>query len=79
MKRLNMIGLGAIALLATIPFTGVMPGLASLQSRESAVAQTAKQESPVQLKLAAQRLTILAAASGQVDWKPLPTNASLRP
>ena len=79
MKHLNIIGLGAIALIASTSFAGVMPGLAILQSRESAIAQTAKQESPVKLKLAAERQSILAVASGQVEWKPLPTNASLRP
>lgn len=79
MKRINMIGLGAIALLATTSFTAVMPGLAILQSRDPAIAQTAKEQAPVQLKLAAERQSIVAVASGQVAWKPLPENASLRP
>lgn len=74
-----MIGLGAIALITSIPLTGVMPSIASLQSRDTAIAQTAKQESPIKLQLAAERQSILAVASGQVEWRPLPTNASLRP
>jgi uncharacterized repeat protein (TIGR01451 family) len=56
-----------------------MPSLASLQNSDPAIAQTAKQESPVQLKLAAERQSIIATASGRVDWKPMPTDASLRP
>jgi uncharacterized repeat protein (TIGR01451 family) len=79
MKPINMIGLGAIALISSISFSGVMPSLASLQTSEPAIAQTAKQEAPVQLKLAAERRSIVATASGRVDWKPLPQNASLRP
>lgn len=76
MKPTNMIGLGAIAL---ISFAAVMPSLASLQTSDPAIAQTAKQESPVQLKLAAERQSIIATASGRIEWKPLPENASLRP
>lgn len=80
MKRINMIGLGAIALFATItPLTGVLPSLAVLQNSEPAIAQTAKQESPIQLKLAAEKQSVIAIASGQLDWKALPANASLRP
>ena len=79
MKSINMIGLGAIALLSSISISGVMPSLASLQNSEPAIAQTAKQEAPVQLKLAAERQSIIATASGRVDWKPMSENASLRP
>lgn len=79
MKRINMISLGAIALLATVPFTAVMTSLAMLQSRDSAIAQIAKEQAPVQLKLAAERQSIVAVASGQVVWETLPKNASLRP
>jgi uncharacterized repeat protein (TIGR01451 family) len=79
MKSINMIGLGAIALISSISLAAVMPSLASLQTSDPAIAQTAKQESPVQLKLAAERQSILAAASGGAGWKPLPQNASLRP
>jgi uncharacterized repeat protein (TIGR01451 family) len=79
MKRINIISLGAIALISSISFAAVMPSLASLQNSDPAIAQTAKQESPVQLKLAAERQSIIATASGRVDWKPLPTDASLRP
>ena len=79
MKRINIISLGAIALLSSISISGVMPSLASLQNSDPAIAQTAKQEAPVQLKLAAERQSIIATASGRIDWKPLPDNASLRP
>lgn len=74
-----MIGLGAIALVATTSFAGVMPGLATLQSRDTAIAQTAKQDSPVKLVLAAERRPLVAIASGQTEWTPLPSGASLRP
>jgi uncharacterized repeat protein (TIGR01451 family) len=79
MKPINMIGLGVIALLSSISFAAVMPSLASLQNNDPAIAQTAKQEAPIQLKLAAERQSIIATASGRVDWKPLPENAALRP
>lgn len=78
MNHINIISWGAIALIA-IPFSGVMPGLASLQPRESAVAQSEKQQASIQLKLAAERQSIIAIASGQLDWKTLPTDATLRP
>jgi uncharacterized repeat protein (TIGR01451 family) len=79
MKPIHMFGLGAIALISSISFAAVTPSLASLQTSDPAIAQTDKQEAPVQLKLAAERQSIIAAASGRVDWKPLPNNASLRP
>lgn len=79
MQRMNLIGIGAIALLSTVPFTGVMPGLASSQSSEPVFAQSSQQQAPIQLKLVAERQSVVAIASGQVEWKPLPTNASLRP
>ena len=82
----NIIGLGAIALIAAIPFAGIMPSLASLQSPDSAIAQPVKQQDPVQLKLSAERpsisadkRSILALATGQVEWKTLPANAALLP
>ena len=75
-----MIGLGAIALIATTTsFAGVMPGLATLQSRDAAIAQTAQQESPVKLVLAAERRPLVAIASGQTEWTPLRSGAALRP
>ncbi len=79
MKSINMIGLGAIALLSSMSLSGVMPSLASFQNSDPAIAQTAKQESPVQLKLAAERQSIIGTASGSIVWKPLPNNATLRP
>jgi uncharacterized repeat protein (TIGR01451 family) len=79
MKSINMLGLGAIALLSSISFAAVTPSLASLQTSDPAIAQTTKQEAPVQLKLAAERQSIIATASGRIDWKPLPDNAILRP
>ncbi len=75
----NMIGLGAIALISSISFTAVMPSLASFQSSEPAIAQTAKQEAPIKLQLAAERQSLLAVASGMVKWEGLSNNASLRP
>jgi uncharacterized repeat protein (TIGR01451 family) len=79
MKPIDTFKLGAIALISSISFAAVMPSLASLQTSDPAIAQTAKQESPVQLKLAAERQSIIAAASGGGTWKPLPANTSLRP
>lgn len=74
MKNINMIGLGAIALIATTSFAGVMPGLATLQSRDTVIAQTAKQDSPVKLVLAAERRPLVAIASGQGTWTPITDN-----
>lgn len=79
MKRINIIGLGAIAIISIIPFNGAMQVLANVQSWETPVSQGTKQQSPIQLKLAAERQSILAVASGSVDWHPLPANAELRP
>jgi len=74
-----MIGLGAIALLSSISFTAVMPSLASFQPNEPAIAQTAKQEAPIKLQLAAERQSLLAVASGQMKWLPMENNTALRP
>jgi len=79
MKNIKTIAIGAIALISTVSLANATPMLASLQQSESMVAQTAKQQSPIQLKLAAERQSIIAVASGQVDWKPLGSDASLRP
>ena len=79
MKHLNIVSLGAIALLSSISFSAVMPSLASLQNSEPAIAQTAKQEAPIKLQLAAERQSLLAVASGQVKWLPMDNNTALRP
>lgn len=79
MKPTNLISASAIALMVAIPFAVVTPSIASLQSREYAIAQNAQQQGSVQLKLAAERQSIIAAASGQMEWKPMPTNAALVP
>lgn len=80
MKNIKTIGLGIFALLVSAHFTSVMPSLASLiQVGESSVAQSPQQQSPIQLKLAAERQSLLAVASGRVEWIPLPTDASVRP
>jgi|JFJP01.1.fsa_nt_gi uncharacterized repeat protein (TIGR01451 family) len=78
MKYINMIGLGAIALISTVSLAN-MPMLASLQRNEPAIAQTAKQQAAIQLQLAAQRQSIIAVASGRGDWEVIPNDASLRP
>ena len=78
MKYINMIGLGAIALISTVSFAN-MPMLASLRQNEPAIAQTAKQTSAIQLQLAAERQSVIAVASGRGDWKAIPNDASLRP
>ncbi|MFN4857069.1 MAG: hypothetical protein ACK5YH_16350 [Pseudanabaena sp.] len=78
MKYMNMIGLGAIALISTVSLAN-MPMLASLQQNEPAIAQSAKPQSAIQLQLAAQRQSIIAVASGRGDWKAIPKDASLRP
>jgi uncharacterized repeat protein (TIGR01451 family) len=79
MKNINMIGLGAIALISSISFAAVMPSLASFQAGEPAIAQTAKQEDPIKLQLAAERQSLLAVASGQMKWQPMVNNTALRP
>ncbi|MBD2189075.1 DUF11 domain-containing protein [Pseudanabaena mucicola] len=80
MKSIHLIGLGAIALISSISFANVTPMFASLQRSEPAIAQTtAKQEAPIQLQLTAEKKSLLAVASGTVEWKALPNNASLRP
>ncbi len=80
MKNIKAIGLGIVALIVSANLASVMPSLASLiQVREDSVAQSPQKQSPIQLKLAAERQSILAVASGRVEWMPLPTDASVRP
>lgn len=79
MKNIKMIGLGIVALMVSASLTNVMPSLASLlQVGESSVAQS-PQKQPIQLQLAAERQSILAVASGRVEWISLPTDAAVRP
>lgn len=73
MKRFSIASLGAIAVIAAIPFIGEMPVSASLKSYAGAIAQQVQQQPQVQLRLTAQKKTVQKDPAGnpKVTWQPL--------
>lgn len=69
MKRSLLLGLGAFALVATVPFVSDAPVLASLQQAGEAIAQ-AFRGPEVQLNLSVEKKTLEVAKDGQqkVTW-----------
>ncbi|WP_414529657.1 hypothetical protein [Nodularia chucula] len=80
MKRLSIVGIGAIALMATVSFTGHIPGVAQIWNSGSAVAQNAAQ-GQVQLRLEAeQQVTTQDQQGKQVkQWRPLKGEVTVQP
>lgn len=89
MKRLSFASLGAfafgvggaIALIATVPFVGQMPGIASVWHSTSAVAQNVKTQSQIQLRLEAEKQVIAQDQQGKQSktWQPLKGQALVQP
>jgi uncharacterized repeat protein (TIGR01451 family) len=89
MKRLSFAGLrafafgvgGAIALIATVPFIGQVPGVASLWHSTSAIAQNAQTQGQIQLRLEAEKLVVAQDQQGKQSqkWEPLKGQAVVQP
>ncbi|MEH2432995.1 MAG: hypothetical protein V7K25_01840 [Nostoc sp.] len=81
MKRLSFAGLGAIALIATVPFVSQVPGVASLWHSTSAIAQNVKPQGQLQLRLEAEKQVVAQDQQGKQSktWQPLKGQAVVQP
>ncbi len=81
MKRSWMIGLGAAAVLATAPFVGSMPVLASLQEFGTNLAAAVQQKPKVALNLVGEKQQIKKDAQGQdvITWQAVGEKVSVQP
>ncbi|WP_392530552.1 hypothetical protein [Nostoc sp. C117] len=81
MKRLSIAGLGAIALIATVPFLGQILGVANIWYSGSAYAQNVKTQGQIQLRLEAEKLVVAQDQQGKQSqkWEPLKGQVVVRP
>ncbi|MCF2149581.1 DUF11 domain-containing protein [Desmonostoc muscorum LEGE 12446] len=81
MKGVFFAGLGAFALIATVPFLGQFPGVANIWHLESAYAQNIKTQAQIQLRLEAEKQVIAQDQQGKQSqkWEPLKGQAVVRP
>ncbi len=81
MKRVSFAGLGAFALIATVPFVGQIPGIANVWHSGSAVAQNIKNQGQIQLRLEAEKQVVAKDQQGKQSqkWEPLKGQAVVRP
>ncbi|MHC5767051.1 MAG: hypothetical protein ACYTXI_15810 [Nostoc sp.] len=81
MKRVSLAGLGAFALIATVPFLGQIPGIANVWHSESAVAQNIKTQGQIQLRLEAEKQVVAQDRQGKQSqkWEPLKGQVVVRP
>lgn len=80
MKRSFLIGLGAVALLASSSFVTELPAVANLLP-QTAIAQNTQVKRQVQLNLAAAKKVVEQTSDGkqQVSWQPLQGNVTVQP
>ncbi|MDB9376134.1 hypothetical protein [Nodularia sphaerocarpa] len=80
MKRISIVGIGAIALIATVPFVGNIPGLGKIWDSGSAIAQNAA-KGQVQLRLEAEKQIITQDQQGKQvkQWQPLQGKVTVKP
>ncbi|MEH2148114.1 hypothetical protein [Nostoc sp.] len=81
MKRVSLAGLGAFALIATVPFIGQIPGIANVWHSGSAVAQNITTQGQIQLRLEAEKQVVAQDQQGKQSqkWEPLKGQAVVRP
>jgi uncharacterized repeat protein (TIGR01451 family) len=81
MKRLSFAGLGAIALIVTVPFFGQIPGIANVWHSGSAVAQNIQTKGQIQLRLEAEKQVVVKDQQGKQSqkWEPLKGQVVVRP
>lgn len=81
MKRFSIASLGAIAVIATIPFVGEMPVLADLRDAGTTIAQNIQRQPQVQLLLGAEKKVLRKDQQGkqQVAWQNLQGNVVVQP
>lgn len=80
MKRLS-VSLGAIAVMATVPFISEMPVLANLREAGAAIAQNIQRQPQVQLRLGAEKKILQKDQQGkqQITWQTLQGNVVVQP
>lgn len=80
MKRLS-IGLGAIALMASVPFASEMPVLANFREAGTAIAQNLQRQPQVQMRLGAEKKVVQKNQQGkqQVSWQTLQGKVVVQP
>jgi uncharacterized repeat protein (TIGR01451 family) len=80
MKGVLIAGMGALAVTATVPFIGNLPGVTSWLS-SSVVAQNIQQQPQLQLRLAAEKQVITKDQQGKqkVAWQALQGQAVVQP
>ncbi|MFN6483123.1 MULTISPECIES: hypothetical protein [unclassified Nostoc] len=81
MKRFYLAGLGAIALIATVPFFGQIPGITNVWHSTSAVAQNIKTQGQIQLRLEAEKQVVTQDQQGKQSqkWEPLKGQVVVQP
>ncbi|QSJ15622.1 DUF11 domain-containing protein [Nostoc sp. UHCC 0702] len=81
MKSVYIAGVGAIALIATVPLISQMPGLASLWQSGSATAQNIKSQPQIQLRLEAEKQVVTQDQQGKQiqKWQALKGQAVVQP
>jgi uncharacterized repeat protein (TIGR01451 family) len=81
MKRVSMAGLGAVALLASVSLTGVIPGVPSIGEMGKAIAQSIQKQPQMQLRLDAAKQVVAQDSKGEkkVSWQPLEGEVIVRP
>ncbi len=81
MKRVYIAGIGAIALIATVPFISQVPGVASLWHSASVNAENTKVKSEIELRLEAQKQVVAKDAQGktQITWQSLTGQGVVQP
>ncbi|MCP6758031.1 MAG: hypothetical protein NHB32_04480 [Fischerella sp. CENA71] len=81
MKRVSIASIGAIALIATLPFIGEIPGVANIWHSGSAIAQNTQPQGQVQLRLDAEKQIVQKDKQGKqkVVWQPLQGKTVVNP
>ncbi|QIR37765.1 DUF11 domain-containing protein [Tolypothrix sp. PCC 7910] len=81
MKRVSIASIGAIAIIATVPFVSQIPGVANIWQSGSAIAQNSKYQGQVQLRLDAEKQVVEKDQQGKQTkkWEPLKGQAVVQP
>ncbi len=81
MKGISFAGLGGLALITTVSFSGQFPGVGNIWHLESAYAQNIKTQAQLNLRLEAEKLVVAQNEQGKQSekWEPLKGQAVVRP
>lgn len=81
MKGVYLAGIGAIALIATVPLSSQIPGLGFLGQSGSAIAQNSKTQPQIQLRLDLEKQVVTKDSQGKLiqKWQTLKGQAVVQP